>query len=56
MKSLPVAIYARVSSDQQTDAHTSASPLAALRARVATDGVGLPEELPFIDEGYSGAT
>jgi site-specific DNA recombinase len=56
MKSLPVAIYARVSSDQQTDAHTIASPLAALRARVATDGFGLPEELQFIDEGYSGAT
>jgi site-specific DNA recombinase len=56
MKSLPVASYARVSSDQQTDAHTLASQLAALRARVATDGFGLPEGLQFIDEGYSGAT
>jgi site-specific DNA recombinase len=56
MKSLPVAIYARVSSDQQTDAHTIASQLAALRTRVATDGFGLPEEMQFIDEGYSGAT
>ena len=56
MKSLPVAIYARVSSEQQPDAHTIASHLAALRARVATDGFGLPEELQFIDEGYSGAT
>jgi len=55
MKSLSVALYARVSSDQQTDAHTSASQLAALRARVATDGYVLPEELQFIDEGYSGA-
>jgi site-specific DNA recombinase len=56
MTSLPVAIYARVSSDQQTDAHTIASQLAALRARVATDGFGLPDELQFIDEDYSGAT
>jgi site-specific DNA recombinase len=51
MKSLPVAIYARVSSDQQTEAHTSASPLAALRARVATEGFALPEELEFLAEG-----
>lgn len=56
MKSFPVAIYARVSSDQQTEAHTIASQLAALRARVTTDGYVLPEELQFIDEGYSGAT
>ncbi|RDJ93164.1 recombinase family protein, partial [Lacticaseibacillus rhamnosus] len=42
MKSLPVALYARVSSDQQTDAHTIASQLAALRARVTTDGYALP--------------
>jgi site-specific DNA recombinase len=56
MKSLAVAIYARVSSDQQTDAHTIASQLAARRARVATDGFELPDELQFIDEGYSGAT
>src|SRR5438876_11700145 len=54
--SLPVATYARVSSDQQTEAHTIASQLAALCARVATDGFALPEEMQFIDEGYSGAT
>ena len=51
MKSLPVALYARVSSDQQTAAHTIASQLAALRARVATDGFALPEEMQLIDEG-----
>lgn len=56
MTSLPVALYARVSSDQQADTHTIASQLAALRARVASDGCGLPEEMQFIDEGYSGAT
>jgi site-specific DNA recombinase len=56
MKSVAVAIYARVSSAQQTAVHTSASQLGALRARVAADGFPLPEELQFIDEGYSGAT
>jgi site-specific DNA recombinase len=56
MKSLPVAIYARVSSDQQTDAHPIASQLSALRARVAADGFTLPDEMHFMDEGYSGAT
>src|SRR6266508_4372032 len=32
------AIYARVSSEQQADAHTIASQVAALQARVAADG------------------
>jgi hypothetical protein len=32
MSALQVAIYARVSSEQQADAHTIASQLAALRA------------------------
>ena len=56
MKSIQSAIYARVSSDQQTEHHTIVSQLAALRGRVAADGLALPEELQFIDEGYSGAT
>jgi site-specific DNA recombinase len=56
MTNIPVAIYARVSSDQQTEAHTIASQLAALRARVAADGFALPPELQVMDEGYSGAT
>ncbi len=51
MKSLAVALYARVSSDQQTEAHPIARPLAALRARGATEGYALPEERQFIDEG-----
>jgi len=50
------AIYARVSSEQQTTAKTIASQLAALQARVAADGLALPAELQFADEGYSGAT
>jgi site-specific DNA recombinase len=56
MKSLVVALYARVSSDQQPDAHTIASQLSALRARVAADGFPLPDERQFIDEGDRGAT
>src|SRR2546425_8102241 len=56
MTSLPVAIYARVSSDQHPETHTIASQLSALRARVATEGFVLPEEMQFMDEGYSGAT
>ena len=56
MTNIPVAIYARVASDQQTAAHTSASQLAALRARVAAEGFARPTELQLRDEGYSGAT
>src|SRR5918996_4081326 len=56
MTSMQTAIYARVSSAQQAEAHTVASQVAALRARVAADGLPLPEALQFIDEGYSGAT
>ena len=51
-----VAIYARVSSEQQANAHTIASQLAALRQRVAADGFRLLEDREFIDEGYSGAS
>jgi site-specific DNA recombinase len=54
MKNLAVAIYARVSSDQQTQ--TIASQVAALRDRVAADGCVLLPECEFLDEGYSGAT
>ena len=56
MKNLAVAMYARVSSDQQTQAQTIASQVAALRDRVAADDCVLPPECEFIDEGYSGAT
>jgi site-specific DNA recombinase len=53
---IQTAIYARVSSEQQAAANTIASQLAALRERVAKDGLSLHSELEFIDEGYSGAT
>ena len=56
MKQLQVAIYARVSSDQQAEAGTIASQLAALGERVVEDGCRAADELAFIDEGYSGAT
>src|SRR2546421_8319940 len=51
-----VALYARVSSAQQADAHTVASQVAALRERVAADGLTVSEAMQFLDEGYSGAT
>src|SRR4051812_24292713 len=50
------AIYARVSSEQQIGENTIASQLAALQARVSSDGQMLPAEQCFIDDGYSGAT
>lgn len=56
MSTTQVAIYARVSSEQQVEAHTIESQLEALRERVAADGLALIDQLQFIDEGYSGAT
>jgi site-specific DNA recombinase len=56
MMELQAAMYARVSSEQQTNDHTIASQLAALQERVAADGLALPTDRQFIDEGYSGAT
>jgi site-specific DNA recombinase len=56
MSPLHAAMYARVSSEQQATAHTIASQVAALRERVTTDGLALPEMMQFLDEGYSGAT
>jgi site-specific DNA recombinase len=55
-KSLRVALYARVSSQQQADAHTIASQVEALKSRIQSDGYRLEEELCFLDEGYSGST
>ncbi|HYI83404.1 MAG TPA: recombinase family protein [Acetobacteraceae bacterium] len=51
-----VAIYARVSSEQRSGENTIASQLAALQARVSSDGQLLPAEQCFVDDGYSGAT
>ena len=53
---LRVAVYARVSSEQQAGESTIASQLAALETRVAADGLALLPEQRFVDDGYSGAT
>lgn len=51
-----VALYARVSSEQQAQAQTIDSQLAALRERIASDGGLLNPEHEFVDAGYSGST
>jgi site-specific DNA recombinase len=56
MHPIQTALYARVSSEQQAEAHTIASQVAALRERVTTDGLVVPASLEFLDDGYSGAT
>jgi site-specific DNA recombinase len=50
------AIYARVSSDQQAEAGTIASQVAALEERLQQDGLVPEAEFRFLDEGYSGGT
>jgi site-specific DNA recombinase len=56
MHTTQVAIYARVSSERQADAQTIESQVAALRERVAADGFTVSEAMPFLDDGYRGAT
>src|SRR6201989_1291783 len=51
-----IAIYARVSSEQQAEAQTIASQVAALRERLAAEGLTVSEAMQFLEEGYSGAT
>jgi len=51
-----VALYARVSSDQQADANTIDSQMAALRAQITADGFDLHSVVEFIDTGYSGSS
>src|SRR5436190_1376874 len=55
MKPTQVALYARVSSDQQSEAKTIESQVADLRTRIASTGATLCAELEFIDNGCSGA-
>src|SRR5882762_9573016 len=50
------AIYARVSSDQQREAHTIASQTAALIEWARTLDLEVPKAWIVEDEGYSGAT
>ena len=49
-----VALYARVSSEQQAEEGTIDSQIAALQERIAQDGYGLTEELVFVDAGTAG--
>jgi site-specific DNA recombinase len=56
MKTQAVALYARVSSEQQTQAKTIDSQLAALRERIAHDSAVLRPDHEFVDAGYSGST
>src|ERR1700749_403384 len=56
MPALRVALYARVSSEQQTEQGTIASKVTALEVKIVEDGLHLEPDYRFIDEGYSGAT
>jgi site-specific DNA recombinase len=51
-----VAIYARVSCEQQVTTCTIDSQLEALKTQVQADGFSLQAHLQFIDEGFSGST
>jgi site-specific DNA recombinase len=50
------AFYARVSGEQQAAAHTIESQIVALSERASGDGMPVPPERQFVDDGYSGAT
>jgi len=50
------ALYARVSSEQQAQAGTVDSQVAAIAQRAAQDGLTIELESRFIDEGHSSAT
>ena len=54
-KELKVAIYARVSTDQQAQGGTILSQIEELKRRVQTDGYVLEESSFFLDDGYSGS-
>lgn len=56
MNNIRAAFYAQVSGEQQAAAHTIESQIAALSERAEADGVPVPQERQFVDDGYSGAT
>ena len=51
-----IAIYARVSSEQQAQEATIDSQVAALKERVAADGHMLLPQDVYLDDGFSGST
>ena len=50
------ALYARVSSEQQSKERTIASQIEVLKRRIAADGLECDAELCFVDDGYSGSS
>ena len=56
MSATVVALYARVSTEQQAQAQTIDSQLAALRERITSDGMQLMPQHEFVDSGHSGTT
>jgi len=52
---MQTAIYARVSSDRQKEENTIASQIATLQNYAKEQGIIVPSELIFADEGYSGS-
>jgi site-specific DNA recombinase len=52
---LRVALYARVSGEQQAKEDTIDSQLAAVTRRIASDALVCDPELRFVDDGYSGS-
>ncbi|QAU22704.1 recombinase family protein [Dyella sp. M7H15-1] len=55
-KDTMVALYARVSSEQQNKRGTIESQLAALKERISADGAQIADDMCFVDAGVSGAT
>jgi len=50
------AIYTRVSSERQREEHTIGSQISVLTERAHSEGLTVPDQWIFQDEGYSGAT
>ena len=53
---LRIALYARVSSEQQEKAISMTRQLVDLRQRIAQEGGSLDDEACFVDKGVSGAS
>jgi site-specific DNA recombinase len=51
-----VALYARVSSEQQSKRGTIDSQIAALKERISADDAQIVDDMCFVDAGVSGAT
>jgi site-specific DNA recombinase len=55
-QALRLALYARVSSDQQAQEGTIDSQVSVVCARIEADGGTVDRDLFFLDEGVSGTT